>query len=77
MLSERCDEDAATAFFKQEINNNGFPDKVVMDKSGANYAGLANINLLLILAGFATMIDICQVKYLNNIIEQDHSVMVK
>ncbi|SMG65206.1 [weak similarity to] transposase, partial [methanotrophic bacterial endosymbiont of Bathymodiolus sp.] len=23
-----------------------------MDKSGANYAGLANINLLLILAGF-------------------------
>jgi putative transposase len=39
-----------------------------MDKSGANYAGLANINLLLILAGFATMIEICQVKYLNNII---------
>jgi hypothetical protein len=48
MLSERRDEDAATAFFKQAINNNGFPDKVVMDKSGANYAGLANINLLLI-----------------------------
>jgi putative transposase len=40
-----------------------------MDKSGANYAGLANINFLLILAGFATLIDICQVKYLNNIIE--------
>jgi putative transposase len=33
MLSERRDEDAATAFFKQAINNNGFPDKVVMDKS--------------------------------------------
>jgi transposase-like protein len=28
MLSERRDEDAATAFFKQAINNNGFPDKV-------------------------------------------------
>jgi hypothetical protein len=51
----------------QAINNNGFPDKVVMDKSGAS---LANINLLLILAGFATMIEICQVKYLNNIIEE-------
>jgi putative transposase len=51
-------KDAATAFFKQAINNNGLPDKVVMDKSGANYAGLANINLLLILAGFATLIDI-------------------
>jgi putative transposase len=40
MLSERRDEEAATAFFKQAINNNSFPDKVVMDKSGANYAGL-------------------------------------
>ncbi|WP_263459115.1 IS6 family transposase [Bathymodiolus platifrons methanotrophic gill symbiont] len=35
MLSEHRDEEAATAFFKQTINNNGFPDKVVMDKSGA------------------------------------------
>jgi transposase-like protein len=42
MLSERRDEEAATAFFKQAINNNGFPDKVVMDKSAANYAGLLN-----------------------------------
>jgi putative transposase len=47
MLSERRDEEAATAFFKQAINNNGFPDKVVMDKSGANYASLANINPLI------------------------------
>ncbi|GFO76478.1 transposase, IS6 family [Bathymodiolus platifrons methanotrophic gill symbiont] len=77
MLSERRDEEAAAAFFKQTISNNGFPDKVVMDKSGANYAGLANINLLLILAGFATMIDILQVKYLNNIIEQDHRFIKK
>ena len=77
MLSEHHDEDVATAFFKQAINNNGFPDNVVMDKSGANYASLAKINLLLILAGFATMIDICQVKYLNNIIEQDHRFIKK
>jgi putative transposase len=40
MLSECRDEDAATAFFKQAINNNGFPDKVVMDKSGANYPAI-------------------------------------
>jgi transposase-like protein len=46
MLSEHHDEDAATAFFKQAINNNGFPDKVVMDKSGANYAGLTNFPFL-------------------------------
>ena len=29
MLSEHRDEEAATAFFKQAINANGFPDKVV------------------------------------------------
>jgi len=66
MLSEPRDEAAATAFFKQAINQNGFLGKVAIDKRGANYAGLANINLLLILAGFATLIDICQIKYLNN-----------
>jgi len=56
MLSEKRDEEAATQFVKQSINNNGFPGKVVMDKSGANYAGLANINLLLIIAGFSRII---------------------
>jgi len=30
MLSERRDEEAATAFFKQAINSNGLPEKVVM-----------------------------------------------
>ena len=36
MFSGHCDEVAATAFFKQAIDANGFPKKVVMDKSGAN-----------------------------------------
>ena len=45
MLSERRDEAAATAFFKQAIDAKGFPRIVVMDKSGANYAGLENINI--------------------------------
>lgn len=49
MLSEHRDEEAATAFFKQAIDANGLPKKVVMDKSGANYAGLENINILLML----------------------------
>jgi putative transposase len=35
MLSEKRDEAAATTFFKQAIDNNGFPKKVVMDKNGA------------------------------------------
>jgi putative transposase len=63
MLSERRDEAAATAFFKQAIDGNGLPKKVVMDKSGANLAGLENINILLVLAGLVCLtIEICQVK---------------
>jgi len=77
MLSEHRDEAAATAFFKQAIDANGFPGKVVMDKSGANYAGLENINMLLMLAGLISFIEICQVKYLNNVIEQDHRFVKK
>ena len=71
MLSEHRDEAAATAFFKQAINANGFPNKVVMDKSGANYAGLENINMLLMLAGLISFVEILQVKYLANHIRRD------
>jgi hypothetical protein len=47
MLSEHRDEAAATAFFTRAIGNNGFPTKVVIDKSGANMAGLQSMNCLL------------------------------
>ncbi len=77
MLSEKRDEAAATAFFKQAIDNNGFPNKVAMDKSGANYAGLENINLLLMLTGIISFIEILQIKYLNNLVEQDHRFIKK
>jgi putative transposase len=77
MLSEHRDEAAATAFFTRAIGNNGFPDKVVIDKSGANLAGLQNMNCLLILNGWYWLIEILQVKYLNNIIEQDHRFIKK
>ena len=77
MLSERHDEEAATAFFKQAINSNGLPEKVLMDKSGANYAGLENINILLMLAGLLSFIEIFQVKYLNNVVEQDYRFIKK
>jgi putative transposase len=48
-----------------------------MDKSGANYAGLENINILLMLAGLIGFVEILQVKYLNNLIEQDHRFIKK
>lgn len=77
MLSERRDEAAATAFFVKAIVNNGSPDKIVIDKSGSNIAGLFNINCLLVLNGWCRLIDVLQVKYLNNIIEQDHRFITK
>jgi len=77
MVSEKRDEAAAKAFFKQVIDTNGFPYKVVMDKSGANYTCIENINTLLMLEGLICFIEICQVKYLNNLIEQDHRFIVK
>ena len=77
MLSEKRDEAAATAFFKKAIDNNGVPEKVVIDKSGANNAGIENINCLFFLAFSWCFIEILQVKYLNNIVEQDHRFIKK
>lgn len=77
MLSERRDEAAATAFFKKAIGSNGWPDKVVIDKSGSNTAGLFNMNCLLAMCGWCWLITIRQTKYLNNIIEQDHRFVKK
>jgi putative transposase len=73
MLSQTRDEAAATAFFVRAIGSNDLPEKVVMDKSGANRAGLTNVNIYLMLVGWWwSFVDILQVRYLNNIIEQDH-----
>ena len=73
MLSKNRDEVAATKFFERAIGSNLLPEKVVMDKSGANRAGLNNINLYLLLAGYWwSFNDILQVKYLNNTTEEDH-----
>lgn len=72
MLSERRDLAAGTDFFWKTVQSNGVPDRVVIDKSGANNAGLNMVNDFLYLLGFPLGIDIIQAKYLNNIIEQDH-----
>jgi len=61
MLSEHCYKEAAMAFFKQAIDANGFPKKIVMDKSGANYVGLETIIFLLILAGLISFVEIIQI----------------
>ena len=46
MLSENRDTAAARRFFKRAITTNGIPERIVIDKSGANLAGLQSICLL-------------------------------
>jgi putative transposase len=67
LLTAKRDMAAAKRFFDKAIGANGDPDKVAMDKSGANKAAIDAIN-----AGRAVPILVHQVKYLNNIVEQDH-----
>lgn len=67
LLTAKRDMAAAKRFFDKAIGANGPPDKVAMDKSGANKAAIDAIN-----AGREVPILVRQVKYLNNIVEQDH-----
>jgi putative transposase len=52
---------------KRRSLENGVPETVTIDKSGANLAGLNAIN-----ADLEVPIKIRQSKYLNNVVEQDH-----
>lgn len=72
MLSERRDTAAARRFFKRAVGMNGVPDRIAIDKSGANLAGLQSLNAILKFTGNGRIINIIQSKYLNNIVEQDH-----
>ena len=67
LLTARRDKAAALRFFDKTMRASGLPEKVTMDKSGANKAAMDEING----RGEARVI-VRQVKYLNNIMEQDH-----
>ena len=67
LLTAKRDTTAAKRFFDKAIGTNGDPDKVAMDKSGANKAAIDAMNV-----GRAVPIVVRQIKYLNNIVEQDH-----
>ena len=81
MLSEKRDEPAARAFFEKAIGSSGLPEKINMDKSGANKAGIDTVNLFLFALFLMGMpyqhIEVRQVKYLNNLVEQDHRFIKK
>jgi putative transposase len=67
LLRARRDKAAARRFFEQAVERNGAPEKVTIDKSGSNVAALESMN-----AERGEGIVVRQVKYLNNIVEQDH-----
>ena len=67
LLTAKRDMTAVQRFFDKAMAANGAPNKVVMDKSGANKAAIDAVN-----AGRDVPILVRQVKYLNDIIEQDH-----
>ncbi|SBW16188.1 hypothetical protein BR10RB9215_C20859 [Brucella sp. 10RB9215] len=75
MLSERRKLAAARRFFKKAIATNGIPEKVVIDKSAANLAGLQAINTIMKFTETGVMIENRQIKYLNNILEQGHRLI--
>jgi putative transposase len=67
LLAAQRDMAAAKRFFEKAMRENGVPEKIAMDKSGANKAAIDEIN-----GASAVRITVRQVKYLNNIVEQDH-----
>jgi putative transposase len=67
-LYDRRNKASACRFFKRTMGTNGVPYRVVIDKSGANLAGLQSVNVILKFTGSGNTIKIQKVKYLNNII---------
>jgi putative transposase len=67
LLTEHRDKEAALRFLKKAIRRNGVPETITIDGSDANEAAIKSYN-----TEYGTNIIIRQVKYLNNIVEQDH-----
>jgi putative transposase len=67
LLTEHRDERAARRFLTKAIRRHGVPAKITIDGSEANAAAIRGYN-----DEHGTAIAIRQVKYLNNIVEQDH-----
>ena len=67
LLTEHRDKEAALKFLKKAIRRNGLPETITIDGSDANEAAIKSYN-----EEHGTTIIIRQVKYLNNIVEQDH-----
>ena len=67
LLTEHRDTEAALRFLTQAIRRHGVPEMITIDGSEANEAAIKRYN-----EAHGTHIIIRQVKYLNNVVEQDH-----
>jgi putative transposase len=67
LLTEERDEQAAKRFLTKAIRRHGVPETITIDRSAANEAAIKRYN-----EEYGTAIDIRQIKYLNNMVEQDH-----
>ena len=67
VLRAHRDYAAARFFFERAIDLHGVPEKITIDKSGANTAAIEAMR-----ADSGADIELRQSKYLNNIVEQDH-----
>ena len=67
LLTAKRDKAAAMRFFDKTMRDNDLPEKVTMDQSGANKAAIDQI-----IKNKEVTVIVRQVKYLNNIVEQDH-----
>src|SRR6266850_3752326 len=67
LLTAQRDEQAAKRFLTKAIRRHGVPEKITIDGSAANEAAIKSYN-----EAHGTAIAIRKIKYLNNIVEQDH-----
>jgi putative transposase len=67
LLTEERDERAAMRFLTKAIRRHGVPETITIDGSEANAAAIRGYN-----KAHGTAISIRQVRYLNNVVEQDH-----
>ena len=67
LLRAKRDCAAARRFLERAIDLHGVPEKITIDKSGVNTAAIQSVQ-----ADSGADIEMRQIKYLNNIVEQDH-----
>ena len=67
LLTARRDVAAARRFFERAIGQHDLPEKITIDKSGANTAAVRGL-----IADSGVTIQLRQSKYMNNLVEQDH-----